>query len=246
MPRWEYKEPASRFLRGPQRAQVQVLLEAIVPGSDINPGATDADAVEYVDRLLAMDDSTYYDISRWRQQYAQGLAVLVSAAVTRFAGKALEDLAPDEAVALLKDLAAGTLLGAARQSWQSDFFSTLRSHAIEGCFADQRWGGNRDNIIWEWYGYPTGPAQPFERGQNAPINAGPQQPDDRSASILWRPKLSGNIATATKDPEQVESATLIPELAKQAVQLNSEKKPGTPWPGVDDGGTHGLRSKDSL
>jgi len=212
--------------------QVQVLLEAIVPGSDTNPGAIDASAVEYVDRLLAMDDSTYYDISRWRQQYAQGLAVLASVAATRFAGKALEKLSPDEATKLLTDLAAGTLLGAPPQSWQADFFNTLRSHAIEGCFADQRWGGNRDNIIWEWYGYPTGPAQPFKRGQSGPANPGPQVPVDlpKPPPTPWRPTLSGNAATATKDPEQVESATLTPDLAKQAAQLTSDNKPGTPWP----------------
>ena len=39
-------------------------------------------------------------------------------------------------------------------AWQKSFFLTLRGHAIEGCLADPRWGGNRDGVIWNWLGYP--------------------------------------------------------------------------------------------
>lgn len=238
MARWEYKEPAKRFFDGVRRKQVEVLLEAILPQSETSPGATDANAVEYVDRLLSMDASTYYDIPRWRQQYAQALPILASVAATRFGGKALEALTTDEATKLLADLAAGKLFGEGQpQAWQTDLFNTIRAHAIEGCFTDQRWGGNRQNIMWEWYGYPTGPSRPFQRSAGGdckqPANPGPELPAELKPSppLAWLPAISGNTSTSVKKPEDPESATLTPELATQAIKLSGDNKPGTPWPG---------------
>jgi len=226
---WKYREPAGRFFTPAQRKQVEVLLEAILPGGAANPGATDAGAAEYVDRLLAMDAATYYDIPRFRQQYAQGLPVLAAAAAERFGGKDLSALAPAEVTALLTDLAAGKLLGATPQSWQSDLFATLRAHAIEGCFADRRWGGNRGNVVWEWYGYPTGPARDFDRATwKGPANPGPAQPDAALPIVGWNPGLSGSTVTSVKDPGEIQSATVVPEIAVRATQVIDPAKPGQP------------------
>jgi len=235
MARWEYREPAGRFFTSSQRNQVTVLLEAILPGSETNPGATDANAAEYVDRLLAMDAKTYYDIPRWRQQYSQALPILAGAAAARFGGKALEGLSTVDATSLLGDLAKGLLFGPPAQGWQTDFFATLRAHAIEGCFADQRWGGNQHNVVWQWYGYPTGPSRDFRRstgGLVGPDNTGPQIPDELAANppVDWVPLVSGNTWTAMRPLDEMQSATLLPELAKQAATLTADNKPGTPWP----------------
>jgi hypothetical protein len=226
---WQYREPQGRFFTPAQRRQVAVLLEAIVPGGPANPGATDAGAAEYVDRLLVMDASIYYDIPRFRQQYAQGLPVLAAAAAERFGGKDLSALAPAEATALLTSLAAGKLLGETAQTWQSDFFATLRAHAIEGCFADRRWGGNRDNVMWEWYGYPTGPSRDFDRATyQGPANPGPAQPGAALPVVGWNPDLSGSTVTSVKDPGELESATVVPELAVRATQVIDPAQPGRP------------------
>lgn len=233
MTRWEYKEPQRRFFDSSQRKQVEILLEAILPGSDTNPGATDAGAVEYVDRLLAMDPLTYYDIPKWKSQYLASLPILASVASQRF-GKPLEQVSAAEATALLTDLSAGKLLNGGVQSSQTDFFNTLRAHAIEGCFADRLWGGNRDNVIWEWYGYPTGPARDFDRARSSqPANPGPAHPDPANPIPGWLAPTSGNTSTAVKHPEDSQSATLIPTLAKRAVAIAKEVAPGTPWPSRD-------------
>jgi hypothetical protein len=116
---------------------------------------------------------------------------------------------------LLKDLAAAKLPNAPAGFNQAQFFATLRSHCIEGCFADPRWGGNRENVIWQWYGYPSGPACDFDRTRNPPLspwNKPPQQ----------APQYSGNTATASKDPLEKESATVPPVLLSQAINADRE------------------------
>jgi gluconate 2-dehydrogenase gamma chain len=32
-------------------------------------------------------------------------------------------------------------------------FTTLRRHCIQGCFADPRWGGNKNKVMWRGIGY---------------------------------------------------------------------------------------------
>ena len=48
---------------------------------------------------------------------------------------------------------------------QKRVFATMRNHCIEGCFADPRWRGNRDAVMWRWLG-SHGPAEEFHRGQS--------------------------------------------------------------------------------
>jgi hypothetical protein len=151
-----------RFLSTIQWQQVAAIFEAIWPGGPDNPGARDAGAADYLDLLLGCDDSVYYDIPNWRPMYVAGLATLNTVALSRSGvAKPLEQLSVAEMTALLTDLAAGTLDGFPDAAWQRRFFTTLRGHAIEGCLADARWGGNQKNVIWNWLGYPNGQAKDF-------------------------------------------------------------------------------------
>lgn len=153
-----------RFFTAAQHDQLAAVMEAIWPGGDDHPGAGDAGVADYVDQLLALPDSVYYDIPRWRPLYVAGLAMLSTAAIERFGATAtLPGLSRADMTQLLRDLAAGTLPGFPDAAWQRSFFSTLRGHCIEGCVADPRWGGNRNSVIWNWLGYPYGPAQDFNR-----------------------------------------------------------------------------------
>jgi hypothetical protein len=160
-----------RYFNPSQHAQLQAVLEAIWPGSADNPGATDAGAADYVDQLLAMPDSVYYDLANWRSMYVAGLAMLAGASPARFSTP-LEKLTVAQMTQLLADLAAGTLQGFPSDTWQKSFFATLRGHCIEGCLADPRWGGNRDGVIWKWLGYPRGGACDFQAPAPAPAGNG--------------------------------------------------------------------------
>lgn len=147
----------ARYFTPAQNADVATLLEAIWPGDGERPGARAAGAADYVDQLLAMPQA-YYEVSGWRGSYTAGLAMLSGAAKALFSGLAsLAALTPDQATGLLTQLQAGTLVGFPDAAWQKSFFTTLRAHAIEGCLADPRWGGNRDGVIWNWLGYPGAP-----------------------------------------------------------------------------------------
>jgi len=149
---WIYQEPATRFFSSDQKRQVAALFDAILPGGDTHPGAADADAAGYLDRLLAMDAGTYYEIPGWRTLYAAALPALDAAAQAAHS-RGLAALSRAEVTDLLKSLEKGSLAGLPAGVDAKKLFATLRNHCIEGCFADPRWGGNKDNVIWRWYGY---------------------------------------------------------------------------------------------
>jgi hypothetical protein len=147
------------FFSGPQRRQVEALFDAILPGDAGAPAAHDVGAAEFLDRLLAREPSAYYDIQAWRTLYVNGLAALDAASAALY-GRPLLDLDAGETEGLLTNLSRGSLIGFPPEVDQQRLFATFRNHCIEGCFADPRWGGNRDGLMWRWFGYLQ-PAEEF-------------------------------------------------------------------------------------
>jgi len=158
---WTLRQPAPEFLTDREKRQVEVLLEGILPGTDTSPGAMDVGAADYLSRLLALDASEYYEIPNWQQLYRTVLPALDVAAQAHYGGKGLTALSADERRDLLTKLSQGTLTGVSGFD-QKALFATLRGHCLEGCFADPRWGGNKDGTMWRWYGYLQKP-QVFRR-----------------------------------------------------------------------------------
>jgi gluconate 2-dehydrogenase gamma chain len=151
---WILTPPSERFFKDPQqRKQVEALFSVIVPGDTLGPSATDVDAVEYLDRLLAMDEKTYYEIPAWKDLYTKALPALDQASAAINNGATITQLSKDKLVDLLDRLSKGQLSGFPAGLDQKVFFETLRNHCIEGCFADPRWGGNKDGKMWRWFGY---------------------------------------------------------------------------------------------
>jgi len=153
---WQIEEPPSGFLSDAEKAQVDALFRRLVPSDPLRriPGAAEAHAVEFLDRLLAMSPATYHEIPSWGILYRQRLAQLDQASQHRY-GTPLAGLSDRNMVEFLQFLQAG-LLGTASGLGADDqkrFFETLHRHCIQGCVADPRWGGNRDRIIWRWLGY---------------------------------------------------------------------------------------------
>lgn len=154
---WILPQQHSGFLNDTQKAEVNVLFNAILPGDAARgvPSAQDADAVHFLDLLLARDVSVFSDIAKWKTLYPKALTALNQQSQTLF-GTALKDLNAGQATELLTKLETGALVNFTYESETLDqpgLFDTLRRHCIQGCFADMRWGGNKNGIMWKWYGY---------------------------------------------------------------------------------------------
>lgn len=159
---WLFQLALKRHFTAEERKTVEALFTAILPGDDNRPGAADAGAADYLDCLLAMEDSLYYELAAWKELYAAGLSLLDEASSRRFGGRRVSRLEPAQVMELLTQLASGLVPGLPTSFNQRQFFATIRNHCIEGCFADPRWGGNRDALMWRWFGY-IDPPKDFNR-----------------------------------------------------------------------------------
>src|SRR5439155_12870803 len=88
---WDFPPLANGFFSsvGISRAQIEALMEGIMPGGPENPGARDAGAFNYLDQLLS-SPIVYYEIDGWRGLYQHAVVMAANAATIKFPGKSLE------------------------------------------------------------------------------------------------------------------------------------------------------------
>lgn len=151
---WILPEQTTGFLTLAQQGQITVLFNALQPGDQSMkvPNAQQAGAVDFLNLLLARDRSVYEDIETWRKLYPPALEELNKQAVKLF-GKQLENISAEECTSLIALLENNKLQDFPAIFRQGDLFDMFRRHCIQGCFADPRWGGNKNGIMWKWYGY---------------------------------------------------------------------------------------------
>jgi gluconate 2-dehydrogenase gamma chain len=142
------------FFNDEQAATVTAFAERLMPGAPEKPGATEANVINYIDLALA---GAYSDQQEF---YRNGLDQLD--VYCRAAHKApfvqLGTAAQDEVISALEEgKATGFQWPTARA-----FFETLRTHTMEGMFADPVYGGNKDFAGWRLVGFPG--AQPVFTG----------------------------------------------------------------------------------
>ncbi|MBI2187667.1 MAG: gluconate 2-dehydrogenase subunit 3 family protein [Acidobacteria bacterium] len=134
------------FFNHDQAAAVAALTERLMPGAPGTPGARDAGVLNYIDLALA---GAYADLQDF---YRRGLAQLDAYCRTTYKEPFARLDAPrqDRVIAALED---GSAAGFAWPTAQ-EFFTTIRTHTIEGMFADPIYGGNRDFAGWRLVGFP--------------------------------------------------------------------------------------------
>jgi len=134
------------FFNTDDAATVSAIAERIIPGAPGLPGAHDADVLNYIDLALS---GAYADQQDF---YRRGLAAL-DAHCRKTYGQPFHRLSAaqqDEVVAALEQGKAGEF------TWPSApaFFNTLRTHTMEGMFADPIYGGNKNFAGWKLVGFP--------------------------------------------------------------------------------------------
>jgi gluconate 2-dehydrogenase gamma chain len=134
------------FFNHADAATIAAFTERIMPSAPDKPGAKDADVLNYIDLALA---GAYAEMQDF---YRRGIASLD--VYCRSAHKeSFVHLTPekqDEVIAALEaDQASGFTWPSAKE-----FFSILRTHTMEGMFADPLYGGNRDFAGWRLVGFP--------------------------------------------------------------------------------------------
>lgn len=134
------------FFNYEQAATIAAFTERLMPGAPGKPGASDAGVLNYIDLALA---GAYADLQEF---YRSGLAQLEAyCRKTHNASFAQLDAGKQDAV-----IAAIEQGKAADFSWPTgpEFFGVIRTHTMEGMFADPIYGGNRDFAGWRLVGFP--------------------------------------------------------------------------------------------
>ena len=138
------------FFNDDDSRTVTAFAERLMPGAPDKPGATDAGVLNYIDLALS---GAYED---QREFYRHGLAHLDEHCTKTF-GKPFRSLTAaqqDETITALEQGKAPEFTWPTAQA----FFNTMRTHTMEGMFADPIYGGNKDFAGWRLVGFPG--AQP--------------------------------------------------------------------------------------
>jgi len=139
------------FFNSDDAATIAAFTERLMPGAPGKPGARDAGVLNYIDLALA---GAYADLQDF---YRRGLAALDAycSATYKQSFMQLAAARQDEVItAMVEGKAAGFTWPTSQQ-----FFNTLRTHTMEGMFADPVYGGNKDFAGWRLVGFPG--AQPI-------------------------------------------------------------------------------------
>ena len=134
------------FLNDDNAATVAAFAERLMPGAPGKPGARDAGVLNYIDLALAGAYSDQQDF------YRRGLTALDAYCKKTFS-KPFVELSPtqqDEVITALEQGKASEFTWPTAQA----FFNAIRTHTMEGMFADPIYGGNKDFAGWKLVGFP--------------------------------------------------------------------------------------------
>jgi gluconate 2-dehydrogenase gamma chain len=139
------------FFNDDDARTIAAFCERLMPGEGGRPGATNANVLNYIDLALSGAYTDHQDF------YRRGIAQLNAHCMKTY-GKAFHGLTPTQQDETISALEHGKAPGFVWPTAQS-FFETVRTHTMEGMFADPIYGGNQDFLGWQLVGFPG--AQPL-------------------------------------------------------------------------------------
>jgi gluconate 2-dehydrogenase gamma chain len=134
------------FFNDDDSRTITAFAERLMPGAPGKPGATDAGVLNYIDLALS---GAYEDQQDF---YRRGVAQL-DAHCAKTYGKPFRILTAaeqDETITVLEQGKAPEFVWPTAQA----FFNIVRTHTMEGMFADPVYGGNKDFAGWRLVGFP--------------------------------------------------------------------------------------------
>jgi gluconate 2-dehydrogenase gamma chain len=136
------------FFNDDDATTITALAERMWPAAPGKPGATDIGALNYIDLALA---GAYADMQDF---YRRGLAQL-DAYCQATHQKPFARLDGGQQDDVIRALEQGKATGFTWPAAQP-FFNTVRTHVMEGLFADPVYGGNKEFAGWRQIGFPGG------------------------------------------------------------------------------------------
>src|SRR5262245_49036541 len=136
------------FFNDEDAATVRAFAERLWPAAPGTPGATEIGVLNYIDLALA---GAYIDMQDF---YRRGLAQL-DAYCRSTQQKPFVQLAAAQQDEVIRALEQGKATGFVWPSAQL-FFNTVRTHVMEGLFADPVYGGNNNFEGWRQVSFPGG------------------------------------------------------------------------------------------
>jgi gluconate 2-dehydrogenase gamma chain len=137
-----------RVLTQPEWTTLEAACARIIPTDD-DPGATEANVVNYIDAQLSMPH-----FKSFRHTFSDGLKELDRLA----SGGTFVSLPAAKQDQILTRMERGVRMGRRRSSRQ--FFRLLLTFSLEGYLSDPVYGGNRDQAGWRFIGFEVRPPRP--------------------------------------------------------------------------------------
>jgi gluconate 2-dehydrogenase gamma chain len=125
-------------------------IDRLIPHDELGPGAVEAGAQIYIDRVLAGPNASE------KAGFIQGLDA-VDALAKRIHGAALAELSAEKRDQVLAEMV------------NEPFFNRARRLTLEGMFSDPYYGGNKNFAGWDLIRYP-GP-RPAVAAEDQALNA---------------------------------------------------------------------------
>jgi hypothetical protein len=127
-----------------QMKTLEAFIDRLVPTDELGPGAVEARAQVYIDRVLAGPNANE------KAQFLEGLEA-VNAYAQRTQGAPLADLPAEKRDLVLKAIDEDTAQGLPQGR---PFFNRARRLTLEGMFGDPYYGGNKNFAGWDLIRYP--------------------------------------------------------------------------------------------
>ena len=131
-----------RFLTNEEAKTLIAFAEQIIP-ADKDPGATDANVINFIDKQLV----NHY--SRFQNDYRTGIHALEQSANTLH-NKAFYELDAENQLTFMEQMEQGQL---PEKHWQEinqkQFFNMLLDHSMQGFYGSPRHGGNKDYVSYK-------------------------------------------------------------------------------------------------